>query len=475
MNGRWFAAADLGASSGRVIAGRWDGERMHLSETHRFENGPAADHPLRWDNDRLLAEITHGFRAAYDLSGGVLESIGIDTWGVDYGRIDASGQLLEQPFHYRDARTDGVVERVLNDLGANVLYSTSGLQVQPFNTIFQLVAQADDDNWDKTAHLLFTPDLLGFRLTERRFAEVTIASTSGLMDVARRTWSTSLCEQLADTYGLPLPRVLPRLVEPGTIIGDTLPGVLPTPVPLVAVGGHDTACAVAAVPSASHDFAYVSSGTWSLVGLELDAPVLTAASQRANFTNELGVDGTVRYLKNVMGLWVLMECRREWAAAGHDLGWHQLVDLAAARLGMVTVLDMNDVRLLPPGDMLRRLCAMATETNQPWDDDPGAVARCVIDSLAVSYADAVRQACEVAGRTVDVVHIVGGGCLNTLLCQLTADATGLPVVAGPAEGTALGNLLLQARTMGAITGDVSAIRQVARASGEVVTYQPHDR
>ena len=471
---RFFAAADLGASSGRVILGELADGQFTLHEVARWENGPTdeASDALHWDTPRLFDEILTGFRAAHDASNGRLESVAIDTWGVDYGRFDASGELLELPFHYRDSRTDGVIEQVFESIPAGDLYAEAGLQVQPFNTIYQLVAQASDARWDDVESILLTPDLLGFWLTGRRFAEVTIASTTGLLDVRARAWSASLAQRLNEAFGLPLPRVLPELVEPGTVVGPTLPDLLPSPVAVVAVGAHDTASAVVTVPAEGDDFAFISSGTWSLVGLELPAPVLSAESEAANFTNELGVDGTTRFLKNVMGLWVLIECRREWTAAGIDLSWGEIIALAAAVEPLSAVIDMEDERLLPPGDMVARVRAMAAERGQSVPDDVGAVARCIVDSLALSYRKAIADAVRVAGRDVSVVHIVGGGSANGLLCQLTADACGLPVVAGPTEGTALGNLLVQARSMGALSGGLADLRAVARASSQLHTYEP---
>lgn len=472
---RFFAAADLGASSGRVILGELADGRMTLREVARWENGPtdASADTLRWNTPKLFDEVAAGFRAAYDASGGRLESVAVDTWGVDYGRIGQDGELVELPFHYRDSRTDGMIEAVFAQVPAEQLYAEAGLQVQPFNTIFQLAAQAGDDRWGDVETILLTPDLLGYWLTGRRWAEVTIASTTGLLDTAGRQWSASTCAALAEKFGLPLPRVLPELVEPGTVVGEVKPELVPGGVKVVAVGAHDTASAVVTVPAEVPDFAFISSGTWSLVGLELPAPVLTPESEAANFTNELGVDGTTRFLKNVMGLWVLIECRREWAeASGERLGWDEMIALAAAAEPLAAVIDMEDERLLPPGDMEARVRALAAERGQVVGEGQGAVIRCILDSLALSYRKAIAEASRVADRAVSVVHVVGGGSANTLLCQLTADATGLPVVAGPTEGTALGNLLVQARAMGALSGGLSDLRVVARASSELQTYAP---
>lgn len=466
-----FASADLGASSGRVILGTLADGRFHLREVERFVNGPTTiGSQIHWDAPRLFARIQAGINAAISASGG-LDGVGVDTWGVDYGRLDAAGELIQLPVHYRDERTGPAVDRLFSTLPAEQLYRRAGLQVMPFNTVFQLVAD-DPADWDRVARILLMPDLFGFWLTGRPVAEVTIASTTGLLDVARRQWSQPTCEHLESVYGIPAGRILPELVEPGTLLGQSAPGVLDAVTPVIAVGSHDTASAVASIPATGSDFAFISSGTWSLVGLELPAPVLTDESRSENFTNELGVDGTVRYLKNVMGLWVLSESVRTWQGQGREIDLIALLAEASRRPGLTCVVDMNDERLLPPGDMPARVRAMAAETGQHLDDDPGAVTRCILDSLALAYRTAIRTACRLADREVRVVHVVGGGSQNRYLCQLTADATGLPVVAGPSEGTALGSLLVQARTRGALSGDLTELRKVAIASSELVHYTP---
>jgi rhamnulokinase len=299
---------------------------------------------------------------------------------------------------------------------------------------------------------------------------MTIASTTGLLDVAKRAWSVQTLADVTRLYGLPLDRALPPLVEPGTVGAPALR--LGKPVPLVSVGGHDTASAVVTVPTTTDNFAYISSGTWSLVGLELDAPVLTEASRALNFTNELGLDGTVRYLKNVMGLWVFSESIRTWEKTTAVIPLAERLAAAAKLPALGCVLDMNDERLLPPGNMPGRLAAMATETGQTAPTTQDEFTRCIVDSLALTYRVAIRDACQMAGRDIEVVHIVGGGSQNELLCQLTAEATGLPVVAGPTEGTAMGNLLVQARAMGALSGGLKELRRVARASSELKRYTP---
>lgn len=473
----WFAAADIGATSGRVILGRLERGRFDLTEVHRFPTPTFVldvdgTPELHTDASAMLAEVVTGFRAAERAAGAPLSGIGSDTWGVDYGRLRADGTLLEEPVNYRDERTAGVPDAFFSQFPASRLYAIAGLQVMSFNTIFQLAAAAGQAGWDQTERILFLPDLITHHLSGAQIAEITIASTSGLLDVAARDWSDEIVDHLEHRYAVPASRVLPRLVEPGTVVGTSRPGLLATEVPVVTVGGHDTASAVVTIPAQSSDFAYISSGTWSLVGLELAQPVLTEASRQADFTNELGIDHTVRYLKNVMGLWVLTESQRQWERDGHPQDLLTLLDAAAAQPPLRCVLDMGDERLLPPGDMPARLVAMAVETGQRPPSTPAEFARCILDSLAVAYRRAIRTAQRLAGREVGVVHIVGGGCLNALLCQLTAEATGLPVIAGPSEGTALGNLLVQARATGHLSGDLLALRAVSRASSVLQHYRP---
>ena len=471
MTDHLFAAADLGATSGRVILGRLTSECFLLEEVHRFPTPSITiDGHLHWDADALVNQIVHGVRLA--AANGPLEGIGVDTWGVDYGRLDSSGSLLEQPYNYRDARTNGVPESFFADFPPEDLYAQAGLQVMEFNTIFQFVSSAGDPGWAHTDTCLFLPDLFTYWLTGSKHAELTIASTSGLLDVAARGWSKVTLDHVRTRYDLDLAPVLPPIVEPGTVVGEIRPEILDTPTPVIAVGSHDTASAIAAVPASTRNFAYISSGTWSLVGLELDHPILTEESRRADFTNELGIDGTVRYLRNVMGLWVLTESQRHWTSQGLESNLLELLHSASLLPALTTVVDMEDPRLLPPGDMPSRLAQMALETGQPVPGSPAEFTRCILDSLALGYRRVIRQAMELAGVDVEVVHIVGGGCRNRLLNQLTAETTGLTVITGPAEGTALGNLLVQARATGALSGSLMDLRQISYASCELTTYTP---
>ncbi|WP_326554542.1 rhamnulokinase [Micromonospora sp. NBC_01813] len=466
------AAVDLGAASGRVMLGEVDGDGVRLTELHRFDNGGVrAGGTLYWDALRLYAQTLTGLRAALARRAD-LASIGIDSWAVDYGLLDGTGALLANPVHYRDRRTDGVAEQVVARLGTERLYRATGVQQLPFNTLFQLVAAAGSPAMAVADQLLMIPDLIAYWLTGQAGTEVTNASTTQLLEVRTRRWATDV---ITDA-GLPQ-RIFGPLRQPGDAAGELTGEVraelgTDRAVPVTAVGSHDTASAVVAVPATDESFAYISCGTWSLVGLELAAPVLSAASRAANFSNEAGVDGTVRYLRNVMGLWLLQECLRHWRAQGRPVELATVLADAARVRPLAAVVDPDDPVFLPPGDMPGRLARRCAAGGQPVPDSPASVVRCVLDSLALAHRAAVREAAQLAGRTVTVIHLVGGGARNELLCQLTADACGLPVVAGPVEATALGNVLVQARALGVVDGGLSELRGLLRRRCRLRSYRP---
>ncbi|TYC06744.1 rhamnulokinase [Micromonospora sp. WP24] len=442
------------------MVGRVGPDVLDLTEVHRFANEPVwLAGTLHWDILALARGVLDGLRAA-----GPVTSVGVDSWAVDYGLLDASGALLGNPVHYRDARTDGVAERLATRLGRERLYATTGLQQLPFNTIYQLAAARGTPQLDVARWLLLIPDLVAYWLTGEVGAEVTNASTTQLYDVRRRAWATDLMVDAGIR-----PELFPPLREAGSRIAPVLPALgLPGEPEVVAVGSHDTASAVVGVPASGENFAYISCGTWSLVGVELDAPVLTEASRRANFTNESGVDGSIRYLRNVMGLWLLQESMRAWGTA--DLP--ELLRRAADEPAFRSVVDPDDPAFLPPGDMPARLAQACRRAGEPVPTTPAGTVRCILDSLALAHRRAVRQAQQLSGRQVETVHVVGGGARNALLCQLTADACGLPVLAGPVEATAFGNVLVQARTAGAVEGDLAALRALLRETQPVVRYEP---
>lgn len=471
-----YAAVDLGATSGRVLLGHLAGGRLVTDEVARFPNTPVrvprtGGARLTWDVLALWSGVLDGLARARTRT--PLTSVGIDTWGVDHGLLDADGALLGNPAHYRDARTDGVPDRFFAAMGAEEHYRLTGAQLQSFNSMFQLLAGADEAQTAASARMLLMPDLLAWWLTGQQAAEVTNASTTGLLDVRARTWSPPVLAALDRQAGRPLSALLPGLVEPGTPLGPVHADLGLDGAQVVAVGSHDTASAVAAVPMPDPEHsAYISSGTWSLVGVELAEPVLTDGSRAANVTNELGVDGTVRYLKNVAGLWLLTQSQQVWRAAGRRHELPRLLAAAADVPACRTVIDVDDPSLVPPGDMPARIADLARCTGQPVPQDEATVTRCILDSLALAYRRAVREVGELSGRDLRVVHVVGGGSQNTLLCRLTAAATGLPVVAGPVEGTAVGNLLVQAWANGDLSGGLPAIREVVAASTELTRWEP---
>lgn len=464
-----FAAVDLGASSGRVVLAEVGPDRLAVAGVHRFPNRPVRlPGGLHWDVLGLYGSVLDGLAVA--ARGGPLTSIGVDSWAVDYGLLDADGVLLGNPYHYRDSRNDGAADAVHLVCPHADLYQRNGLQLLPFNTLYQLSAAAATVRLRHARTLLLVPDLIAHWLTGAVGCEVTNASTTGLLDARSRLWSPELCEFV----GVPL-SLLPPLRSPGQVLGTLLPAVvdqtrLRAGTPVTAVGSHDTASAVVAAPMQSDGAVYISLGTWGLVGVEVEQPVLTEDSRLAGFTNELGVDGRVRFLRNVMGLWLLQECLRTW---GRD----DLPDLlrAAAELPPGPVFDVDEPRFLPPGDMPDRIATAVAQTGGPAPQDPVTVVRCVVDSLAAALARAVTDATRLSGRGLDAVHVVGGGAQNTLLCQLTADALGVPVVAGPVEATALGNVLVQARASGVLAGSLEGLRDLVRRTHPPRAFQPRAR
>ena len=418
----------------------------------------------------LYAEVLAGLRAAgraHDLA-----SIGIDSWGVDFGLLDSGDELLGNPVHYRDRRTEGALERVLATVPADELYAITGTQLLPFNTLCQLVAAGDSPQLACAARLLLLPDLLGFWLSGQTGAEVTNASTTQLLDARTRTWSADLTRRL----GIRL-ELLPPLRQPGDLVGGLLAGPaaetgLPCGLPLRVAASHDTASAVVGTPADRDSFAFISCGTWSLVGMELPAPVLSAASLQANFTNEAGLDGTTRFLRNVMGLWLLQESVRDWTSSGQEVSLEVLLASAGREPPLRFVVDASDPAFTAPGEMPARIAAACRASGQPVPVTQAEITRCILDSLALGHRRAVLDAQRLSGRAADVVHIVGGGARDALLCQLTSDACGLPVIAGPAEATAIGNILVQARALGAIAAELPGMRALVRATQPLRRYEP---
>ncbi|MEU6124013.1 rhamnulokinase family protein [Streptomyces sp. NPDC047123] len=462
------------------MVGRAGPGGLSLQEVHRFPNRPVrVGATLYWDVLALYRGVLDGLRAAGAAAGGRITSVGVDSWAVDYGLLDADGDLLGNPVHYRDARTQGVGERVGKVLSAQELYGCTGIQALPFNTVNQLVVARGGPRLAAARTLLMIPDLVVHWLTggAARGTELTNASTTQLVDPRTRDWSRPVADALGIDLGL-----FPPLRQPGDHLGELAPEVLAEtgltgPVRVTAVASHDTASAVVAVPAADPVVAYVATGTWSLAGLELDAPVLTEESRRADFSNELGVDGTVRYLRNTMGLWLLQECLREWGygPGGGDAGPEVLDDLlreAALVAPLRAVVDAGSAEFLAPGRMPERIAAACRRAGRPEPRGRAETVRCVLDSLALAHRVALGDAQRLSGRTAATVHVVGGGSRNELLCRLTADACGLPVEAGPAEAAALGNVLVQARAAGVLAGGLPELRAQVRASERIRRYEP---
>lgn len=476
MTGSCYAAIDLGAESGRVMTGTFTGERIGLEEAHRFANTPVrTPDGLHWDVLRLYHEITVGLRAAAAKRREPLAGIGVDSWGVDFGLLDAGNRLLGNPYHYRDARTDGMVEAAARLVPAAAQYAITGIAQLPINTLYQLLAlrRGRDHGLDLAASLLMIPDLMHFWLTGERAAEYTNATTSGALGVDG-AWAAGILAQL----DLPAHMLLTP-TRPGTVLGPALPRVREAcglgSAPIIVPATHDTAAAVVAVPSGprgdGRQHAYISSGTWSLVGLEQAQPILSEEARLAGFTNEGGVAGTYRFLTNIMGLWLVQECRRAWARRGEEWSYDDLTARAAGIASPGVVVDVNAPSLLHPDDMPSAITAPLGAEERRRVEDPVALARAILEGLALAYRVALDRAERLAGVQVDRVHIVGGGCRNSLLCQLTADACRRPVLAGPVEATALGNVLIQAMGTGEVR-NLAEARAIVRASTQIQLFEP---
>lgn len=465
-----YLGIDVGAESGRVMAGLWDGRRLRLEEVHRFSNGPVAvADTLRWDLPGLWREIQSGLNLASRRYSGQLASVGVDTWALDYVLLSRSGELLGLPFCYRDARTRGLVEETTGRIPRSEIFATTGLQFMEINTLYQWIAhhRASPEVFAAASTFQMIPDWLNGCLCGARVVEMTNATTTQFYDPKSQTWARGLLERLE----LPT-HLLPEIVEPGTRLG-TLRGTVGPAIPVIAPATHDTGSAVAGTPGPTGDpgWAYISSGTWSLVGVESKEPILTPGALAANVTNEGGVEGTWRVLKNVMGLWLLQRCRAALGDAAGVPDYSGLVRWAGDAPPLRSLVDPDDPRFLNPPDMPSALRDACRETGQTVPETPGSLVRCVLESLALKYDAVLRQLETLTGRPLRVVHIVGGGSRNALLNQFTADATGRTVVAGPVEATVLGNLLIQARTLGEL-GSMAEMRQTVRNSSELETFQP---
>jgi rhamnulokinase len=474
MKRKAYLAVDLGASSGRVLAGLFDGHDLDLEEVHRFTNGPVSvNGRLYWRTFELWANILAGLREAGRRYGSSVVSVGVDTWGVDFGLLDRNGELLGAPVAYRDARTQGGLERAFAIVPREEIFAETGLQFMELNSLYQLLGAKESGSppLEQAGRLLFMPDLFHWMLTGVSANELTIASTSQIYNPQVGGWSAKLIEK----FGLPH-EIFGEILPPGSTLGPLLKHVADETglknVNVVLPGSHDTASAVLAVPAATRSgWCYISSGTWSLMGLETPAPVVNEQCSKWNFTNEGGVAGTTRLLKNISGLWLVQECQRIWKSQGQDYNWEGLTRLAADAAPLRSAFNPDDPRLGAPTDMPAQIAALCREAGEPIPTDHGEILRAALESLALRYRQVLGMLEQLGGAPIEQIHIVGGGTQNHLLCQMAADACGRPVLAGPIEATAIGNVMMQAIADGAVA-DVAEARDVIRKSFDMVEYQP---
>ena len=469
-----FLAFDLGAESGRGILGCFDGKQIKLKVLHRFPNGgiQILDN-LHWDIISLWREIKNTLSICAK-NGSNIESIGVDTWGVDFGLLDKTGHLIGLPFHYRDSRTTGVLEKVFDLIPRPSIFELSGCQFMEINTIYQLYSMVlTDSPLLRFAETFLTiPDLINFWLTGQKVSEFTNATTTQLYDPRKENWSAELCQVLNIPLG-----IFPQVIQPGTDIGMILPSITNEtafqPTRVIAPACHDTGSAVAAVPVQNESWAYISSGTWSLMGIEVEEPIITKHALDLNFTNEGGVDNTFRFLKNIMGLWLVQECRRTWSRSGEQMSYDEISQIAAQAEPFKALIDPDHHLFLASGDMPKRIVDFCKQTNQNLPLTKGEIVRSALESLALKYRWVLEKLEFVKGEAIDTIHIIGGGAQNKLLCQFTADATKRQVIAGPVEATSIGNLLVQMASCGAI-GSITEGREIIAESSKLIYFEPTD-
>ncbi len=472
MSKNHFLAFDLGASSGRAMLGTLDNDKLKLTEVHRFKNQMIRIHGTYfWNIFSLFDELKTGLRKCVSELGIQPQSIGIDTWGVDYALVNSAGRFAGLPFAYRDHRTDKSMEQFFKRLPKKETYLLSGIQFMQFNTLFQLFAsvQNNDAELKSAEKLLFTPDALNYLFTGIQKNEYTIASTSQLLKPGRPEWEY----KLFDSAGIDR-KIGGEIILPGTILGNILPEIQEETgsenIPCVAVASHDTASAVASVPASGENWAYLSSGTWSLLGIESSQPLVSAKSLEMNFTNEGGVDGTTRFLKNIMGMWLIQECKRIWDLE-KEISWQEIVDLSNSSQPFKCLINPDDSVFLNPGNMPEAIQNFCRKTNQSIPETKGEIARCIYESLALKYKYTLTQIETITGRRVEKLHIIGGGANNELLNRFTANVTGIQVTAGPTEATAIGNIMMQAKALN-VVGSLSEIREVVRNSFNMELFFP---
>jgi len=472
MEKHFYLAVDLGAESGRTILGQLEHRRLLTREVSRFPNAPVrVQGHLHWDVYRLFEEIKRGMTAGLAAAGTQPESLAVDTWGVDFGLLSSDGTVLGLPYAYRDARTLGIMEEFFERMPRDQVYERTGIQFLPFNTLFQLFASIKEEPGlvERSGALLFMPDLFSYLLTGEKVSEFTIASTSQLLNPRTRTWDAALLSAL----GAP-PRLMQAIVSPGTQLGTLSPSVIResglTETQVIATASHDTAAAIAAVPAAGEGWAYISSGTWSLMGVELGSPLINPDVLASNFTNEGGVAGSTRFLKNIAGLWLLQQCRKEWSSV-RTPGYDELTGLVDEASPFGALIDPDCADFLNPPSMTEAIGSYCRRTGQMPPQSPPETVRCILESLALKYRWTLDEIMHLTGKSINRIHVIGGGSRNQRLCQFTADATGLPVFSGPAEATSIGNIMIQALAMGQVSS-VEEIRAIIRESVEIKAYEP---
>jgi rhamnulokinase len=471
-----FLAFDLGAESGRAVIGALGRGKLELNEMHRFANptGRIRGH-LHWNLLQQWEELKTGLRKAAAETKIPLAGIGVDTWGVDFGLLGASGEVLGNPYHYRDSRTNGVMENAFKRVSREKIFQATGIQFMPINSLYQMLAmvEAKDSALRNAATLLFVPDIFNYLFTGQRKSEFSIASTSQMYDMRKNAWATGMLGQLGIPTG-----ILPEVVPSGTVLGPLLKDVADEcacgQIPVIAPAVHDTASAVAAVPSEGDDWCYISSGTWSLMGVEIAEPIINDKSLKYNYTNEGGVGGKIRFLKNIMGMWLVQECRRHFRKEGYEHSYAELTQMAARAKGLGALIDPDYAPFLSPGEIPLKIEQFCKETRQKTPATRGDFVRACLDSLALTYRRTLEGLEDILGRKIKVIHIVGGGCQNELLNQMTANATGRPVIAGPIEATAMGNILVQAMAIGQIK-DLTEARSIVRGSFPAKRFEPQDQ
>jgi rhamnulokinase len=471
-----YIAVDLGAESGRVMLGSVSADKLTLEEIHRFGNGPVEENgTLRWDFEGLLSEIKTGIGKAAKQASGDIAGIGVDSWGVDFGLLDSDGKLIEKPYHYRDSRTNEMLDKAFKLMSKRDIYESTGIQFMQLNSLYQVLAMrlSNYEALSKTKQLIFIGDLFSYFLCGKAFGEYSLASTSQMMDMTTGKWSKPIFDKLS----LPID-IMPDIVETGTVVGQLTKPIAKElgceQIPVIATASHDTASAVAAVPAEENSkWAYLSSGTWSLMGVEVPHAIVNDKTFQYEFTNEGGVDNTIRLLKNIMGLWLIQECRRQWQREGTELSYPEMTEMAQKAEPFSRHVEVDYSGFLAPGDMPERINSYLAETGQKPIDDKGQMIRVILESLALKYRVIMERIEDITGQNVDCLHIVGGGIKNELLCQFTANAIGKKVVAGPIEATASGNLLIQAKATGQIK-NLAELRKIVRNSFELKEYQPQE-